>query len=180
MSLKPLIKKQKIIIDDHKRGSREEKNWDDSRADIHLDKRTKTKIEGQFQEVIIRIPINSEQEIKIESKKKEISDIPRILKKEIIGAFADKEIREQFVVDLISVLKDFKSQTANKEKAKEALSKVSRCFGLDWTENEVNIYYTDAYNKYFAEITDEQNNVFLMSIDAKKITIEDTLRKMIQ
>ena len=177
MSLKPLIKKQKIIIDDHKRGSREEKNWDDNRVDVHLDKRTKTKIEGKIQEVIIRIPINSERNISIENAKNEFSDIPRSLKNEILDAFANKDTREQFIADLISILRDFKSQTANKEKAKSALSKISKHFGLKWDENEVNMYYRDVYNRYFAEIIDNQNDVYLMSIDSRKIIIEDTLRE---
>lgn len=179
MSLKPLIKKQKIIIDDHKRGSREEKNWDDKRIDVHLDKRTRTKIDGKYQEVIIRIPLNSERNISIENAKKESSDIPSKLKNEIFDAFSNKEIREDFISDLISILDDFKSQTENKEKARAALSKISKHFGLKWNENEISMYYRDAYNRYFAEIIDYQNDVYLMSIDSKRITIEDTLRKRI-
>lgn len=179
MSLKPLIKKQKIMIDDHKRGGREEKNWDDNRIDIHLDKRTKTRIEGKLQEVIIKIPINSERHIRVENAKGQISDIPRSLKSEILDAFENKDIRERFIADLVSILKDFKSQTANKEKAKAALSIISTHFGLDWDKDKVNMFYRDAYKRYFAEITDEHNDVYLMSIDPKKITIEDTLKKKI-
>ena len=44
MSLQALLNNQTIEIDDHKRGAREIKNWDDPNADIHIDKKTKYKI----------------------------------------------------------------------------------------------------------------------------------------
>jgi len=75
--------------------------------------------------------------------------------KEILDAFENKDVREQFIADLVSILKDFKSQTENKEKAKEALSKISKHFGLHWDDDKVNMFYRDAYNRYFSEIIDE-------------------------
>lgn len=59
MSLKPLIHNQSLIIDDHKWGAKEEKNWDKSSTDVHIDKKTKYPIGGKKQDVRILIPINS-------------------------------------------------------------------------------------------------------------------------
>lgn len=64
MSLKGLIDKQTIIIDDHKRGIGEIKNWDAPSSDVHIDKLTNFPIKGKRQKVRIRIPINSERPIK--------------------------------------------------------------------------------------------------------------------
>ena len=176
MSLKLLITKQKITIDDHKRGCREEKNWDDKRFDVHLDKRTKTKIDGKFQHLTIKIPLNTERSISIVNAKNEDAYIPKKLRDEIFSAFSNKGTRELFIVDLVCILKDFKSQTENRTKAKEALSKIAKHFGLDWNEDKVHVYYEEAYNKYFTEIIDSKDDAYSMSIDSEKITIEDTLR----
>lgn len=62
MSLYPLIKDQKIIIDDHKRGAGEIKDWDNNENDVHLDKTLKRKVHGKLQTLRIKIPLNSERE----------------------------------------------------------------------------------------------------------------------
>lgn len=51
MALNGLIKKQTIIIDDHKRGSQEVKNWDDPSSDIHIDKTTNFPLDGKRQKL---------------------------------------------------------------------------------------------------------------------------------
>ena len=70
MGLKSLIENQTIIIDDHKRGNREIKNWDDIQNDVHIDKKTNFRINGKKQNFRIRIPINSDRPIKIENTRK--------------------------------------------------------------------------------------------------------------
>jgi hypothetical protein len=67
MSLRKLIEGQKIIIDDHKRGSGEIKDWDNPANDIHIDKTTNFKVDGTRQALRIRVPINSERPIKIQN-----------------------------------------------------------------------------------------------------------------
>ena len=88
MGLKRLIEDQTIIIDDHIRGNRELKNWDDPSVDVHIDKSTNSKINGEWQRVRIRVPINSNRPIKVENKKGKLEEIPRRLKKEIKDAFS--------------------------------------------------------------------------------------------
>ena len=46
MSIKKLIDNQIIIIDKHKRGSGEIKNWNDLANDVQIDKSTNFRIEG--------------------------------------------------------------------------------------------------------------------------------------
>lgn len=173
MSLKPLLKKQKITIDDHKRGCREQKSWDDKTVDVHLDKTTKTRINGKHQEVRIKIPINSDKKISIERAKKEIDEIPSKLKKEIIDAFNDKKIREDFIEDLVSILKNYESHAKNEDKAKEALRRISKHFGLDWDENDVTTHYDSAQKRCLSIIKDEQNDYYSAYIDNEKMIFED-------
>ena len=54
MALKELIENQTIKIDDHKRGNREIKNWDNARSDIHIDKTTNFPLNGKRQKVRIK------------------------------------------------------------------------------------------------------------------------------
>jgi hypothetical protein len=173
MSLKPLIKRQEIMIDDHKRGSREVKNWDDESIDIHIDKRTKTKIAGRYHEVIIKVPVNSQRNIQITSNKKGIS-IPNQLQKEIRNAFDDVSTREQFIFDMVKILKNFNSITSSKEKATDALKNVAKHFGLDWSDDKLNQVYREAMrNRYVKEITDVDGKIYRLSIDDERIEIED-------
>ena len=98
MALDGLIKKQTIIIDDHKRGSQEVKNWDDPSCDIHIDKTTNFPLNGKIQKVRIRIPINSDRSITIENEKRqEVNKVPRKLYREINKALEDKQIRNNFI-----------------------------------------------------------------------------------
>ena len=95
MGLKSLIENQTIIIDDHKRGNREIKNWDDIQNDVHIDKKTNFRINGKKQNFRIRIPINSDRPIKIENTRKNtLADLPGRFQKEIREAFEDKVVRE--------------------------------------------------------------------------------------
>ena len=94
MALNGLIKKQTIIIDDHKRGSQEVKNWDDPSSDIHIDKTTNFPLDGKRQKVRIRIPINSDRPIIIENGKRlELNEIPKKLYWENRKALPPPQIR---------------------------------------------------------------------------------------
>ena len=63
MALKNLIENQIIIIDDHKRGAGEIKDFDNLENDIHIDKETNYKIDGKRQKLKIRVPVNSDNPI---------------------------------------------------------------------------------------------------------------------
>lgn len=107
MALKNLIDNQTIRIDDHKRGNREQKNWDDKSKDVHVDKSTNIKVNGKRQKVQIRIPINSDRPIKISNKNDQVISIPKSLEREIIQALENKEKREAFVSDILNTIREF-------------------------------------------------------------------------
>lgn len=170
MSLRSLIKKQIVTIDDHKRGCQEFKNWDDPNLDVHIDKVTQYTINGEKTTVRIKIPINSDRPITIVNKRRNAinSTIPLRLKREISKAFENKQIREDFISDLIEVLKNYDSVMSTENKAKSALTKISKHFGLKLPTNPITSYVNavlDKYQleyeinrdeKYFAEISKDE------------------------
>jgi metal-responsive CopG/Arc/MetJ family transcriptional regulator len=170
MSLKNLIKDQIIIIDDHKRGSREIKNFDNPENDVHIDKETNFPINGKRQKVKIRIPINSERPIKIENKRKQI-DIPRKLNKEIKNAFEDKKNRTEFIRDVIETLSDYKSNLRSEEQVEVVLKRLSKHFRLEWDNETIKKYQEEVLSAYTQFYTDERGRKFFIKLDKQRITI---------
>jgi len=170
MSLKPLIKNQTLIIDDHKRGAREQKNWDSNTSDIHIDKKTKYKLDGKLQEVRIRIPINSNKPISVTSRNKNIPP-PQKLVKEIKKAFSNKDIREKFIRDLVDILDNFSSNLDSLEKARVTLERIAKHFGLKWTKQEIDNYLKNSLIKLIRIYEDEEGKQYYIEIDKKKIKI---------
>lgn len=124
MSLIALLNNQTITIDDHKRGAREIKNWDNPSSDIHLEKKTKYKIEGFYQEVIIKISLNADRPIiSIDSKKKKL-EVPKKLLKEIRQAFFDLRKVDAFISDLVQILKNYASIYNDEEKVIKAMKMI--------------------------------------------------------
>lgn len=170
MALRELIKDQTIIIDDHKRGSREAKNWDDTRNDIHIDKTTNFPLNGRIQKVRIRIPINSERPISIENEKKQVVDeIPRKLRREISKAFENKESRTRFVKEIMDVLKDFDTILSNEQRANQVLTNISKHFDLDWPTETITNYAKDVLLSYTLVYTDDTGKEFFSKLDYEKI-----------
>jgi len=186
MSIKALIKKQTIIIDDHNRGAGEVKSWDDKSKDIHIDKKTQYKIDGKIQEVRIRLPINSDRKLSIEVKTKGVKNVPRKLEKEIKDAFKDKSIRKLFVQDLILTLENYSSNFDSLDNTKNALKRISKHFELNWTDNTIikEIVNTIEIVKVEALPTDNNGKKYYISIDRKRIKIgyigEELRRELIE
>ena len=172
MALKELIKKQTIIIDDHKRGSREVKNWDDKTADVHIDKKTNFPVDGKRQNITIKVPINSDRPLKIENAKKEqLNDIPTKLKGEIQSAFEDKKKRERFINDIIKHIKNFDTILSNEKRVKRFLSNISKHFDLKWTDEKIATYSDDILSLYTQKYTDDDGGQFFITVDKNKIKI---------
>ena len=170
MSLKTLIENQVIIIDDHKRGAAEIKDFDNPQNDVHIDKETNFPIEGKRQKLKIRIPINSDNPIKIENKRKQIN-IPKKLNREIKKAFENKEIREEFILDVLKTLENFKSSLNSEEKVKTIIMRLSRHFDLNWDEKVVKKYSDDILQSYTQFFIDKNGSEFFIKVDKKQITI---------
>lgn len=172
MALKELIEKQTIIIDDHKRGSREIKNWDDNTTDVHIDKKTNFPVNGQRQDIRIRVPINSDRPLKIENaKKKQLSDIPSELRREIQRAFEDKDKRESFIKDIIEHIKNFDTILSGENRVSQVLSNISKHFDLKWTNEKIATYTNDILAIYTQNYTDSEGRQFFITVDKDKIKI---------
>jgi hypothetical protein len=172
MSLKILIESQTITIDDHKRGSREIKDWDDRAIDIHIDKKTNFKVDGVYQNIRIRVPINSNRPLKIENgSKKVLEKIPSKLEREIKRAFENKKIRDDFVADVRNVVKNFTTILENEERVKLILANISKHFDLEWTQDKIATYSNDSLVLYSQKYKDVQEREYFITVDEKKITI---------
>lgn len=170
MSLNNLIEDQIIMIDDHKRGTGEIKNFDNPENDVHIDKETNFPINGKRQKVKIRVPVNSDNPIKIESKKKKIA-IPSKLSREIRKAFEDKQTREDFIKDVLETLKNYESTLNSEEKAIKVLERLSKHFDLNWDSDTIKKYRDDVLLGYTQFYTDNQGRRFFIKLDKEKITI---------
>ena len=172
MALDGLIKKQTIIIDDHKRGCQEVKNLDDPSSDIHIDKTTKFPLDGKIQKVRIRIPISSDRPITIENEKRQkVNEIPKKLYREINKALENKQIRNKFISEVIDVLKNFETALSNEDKAKSVLSRISKHFGLDWPTESIANYAKDALLVYTLVYQKNSKEEYFAKIDRQKIEI---------
>ena len=162
------------MIDDHKRGSKESKIWDNKSSDVHIDKSTKYQIKGKKETVRIRIPINSESEISVKSKdKSKIDDVPRKLKKEIVKAFENKKKRSLFINDLVTILDNFSSVLDNIDKVKDTLKRLSGHFDLEWSKQNIQDYIDDYLTEYTQVFKDENNKQYYITISRHRIKISD-------
>jgi hypothetical protein len=175
MTIKRLIDRQTIIIDDHKRGSGEVKNWDDKSVDVHIDKTTNFPIEGVRQHVRIKIPINSDRPIKIENaKKQQLNEIPNQLRREINRAFNNKKVRESFIRDILEHIQNFDTILNNEDRARQVLSNISKHFELNWTNEKIATYLNNVLSIYTEKYTDNRGQHFFITIDKEKIKIGES------
>lgn len=172
MALKELIKKQMIVIDDHKRGSQEVKNWDNQYCDIHIDKTTNFPLGGKIQKVRIRIPINSDRPIKIENGKREgVNEIPSKLRREINRALEDRQIRNRFISEVMDVLNNFDTALSSEDRAKAVLTRISKHFGLDWPTETITNYAKDVLLTYTLIYQKNHKEEYFAKIDRDKIEL---------
>jgi hypothetical protein len=174
MKINSLLNNQTLQIDNHKWGSGEPLNWDAKHSDIHLDKLTWTSKKNHIR---IKVPLNSNRPISIENKSKGLRAIPTQLVHEIKEAFSNKTIRERFINDLSTVLRNYESVLANEEKTRLALESIAKHFGLQ----SINDYYCYYHNNkiiYFAQkFKDSSGIIKLFTMDRKKITLGGRKRK---
>jgi hypothetical protein len=172
MSLKNLINKQRIIIDDHRRGAGEIKNFDNPENDIHIDKETNFPVKGKKQKVRIKIPVNSDRPISVESKRKQIP-IPARLESEIRSAFEDTAIRIEFIRDLIMILSNYESSFNSEEKIISILKRLAKHFDLGWDGKTIKEYTDEILKSYTEYFTDDRGRRFFIELDRQKITIAE-------
>lgn len=176
--LKGLIKKQTIIIDDHSRCTAHA-YFDDDNADIHLDKKAKT---GEYR---IRVPLNTNRPVRVEIRGRRNAQeiVPNNIREEVREAFADPDTRADFIRDLIDTLKNYPYLEPRREarrrrdidKAYGALRRLSKHFGLEWSNRTVRLYlkeYMTYGTRCMATITDGPD-MYYLAIDKKQIVASD-------
>ena len=127
---------------------------------------------GKIQKVRIRIPINSDRSITIENEKRqEVNKVPRKLYREINKALEDKQIRNNFISEVIDVLNNFETVLSNEDKAKSVLSRISKHFGLDWPTETIANYAKDALLAYTLVYQKNSKEEYFAKIDRQTIEI---------
>lgn len=175
MALRGLIENQTIIIDDHRRGSNEIKDWDNPFNDIHIDKTTNYKIKGKRQHFKIRIPINSDRPIKIQDfQSKSRSDLPRQFTKEIQLAFKDRQKREHFIKEIISILRNYSTILENEQRVRQVITNLAKHFGLQWTDKVIKTYVNDVLLLYTQTYKEVDGKVFFLTVESMRIRIGQT------
>ncbi|GHT47413.1 hypothetical protein AGMMS49965_25460 [Bacteroidia bacterium] len=172
MALKKLINGQKIRIDDHHWGTGEALEWDNPSKDVHIEKSTNR---GKNQ-VIIKIPINSDREIEIEKKigngrGESLTEIPHELQREIESALKNKSTRGSFMDDLVDVLKNFPTALSDEKRASDVLERLSKHFDLEWTGEKISQYANDALTFYVQMYRGENGKEYIAFINKKEIGI---------
>jgi hypothetical protein len=132
MSLTNLIKNQTIMIDDHQRGNREIKNFDNCSSDIHLDKKTNFKVNGKYQDITVKISLNSDRKplIKLENNNEKLHEIPKALKTEIKNALEDNHIAFNFFKDVEDNIKNYSSLLEDRQKCISVFDRIAEYFEL--------------------------------------------------
>lgn len=170
MGLRKLIEKQSIRIDPHQLGSNIPNDWTSSSLDIHIDKTTNTRINGKKRKVRIRIPLNTNRKIRIESLNNNIIDrIPPVLRKEIEEVFNDMAARDKFMKSLIFEIVKYDNILDDEVLIERLIRKFADCFELQWNETEI-IKQRDKYNKYFYE----EARRYYISLGAEEIKIGES------
>lgn len=164
-SLKPLIENQEIRVDGHQLGTGELNNWDLSSYDIHMHKTTRTRINGKPVEVDIRIPVNSERPITYKVGQIKSPAAERKLGREIAAVLENRDAFRAMSDDLLEVLINYNSITRSEDKARSAIKRIAKHFGLlnkqkekeiveyiDGKYNKTTVVYKSAGHRYAAEI----------------------------
>lgn len=175
--LHPLIKKQRIRIDNHHRGDGSALN----EKGIHIHKETKRPIEGKLRSVEIEVPLNNTAPFKVYSEKEAYDQIPRALKKEIQKAFKDENMKEDFVAKVLDVLSSCQ-EDMTPDKAFKAIENISKYFDLNWTEDNVRKMVEKGmksirYEAYIKDHEDETCYHLTLSPIEKHIEISDLMQK---
>jgi len=181
--LSELLQKQKIRIDAHMRGSRENIRWDNSEQDIHIDKITHKNINGKRIEARIRIPVNSQRPIKIDivnnvgKPKKILTILERNLVNEISQALSDSAARQNFVNDLLAILANYPSVLSDVEKAKDCMTRLANHFKLTKKVSQDLIDYVDdrfkkkKIERVAAIYASERPGAYFIQINTSSITM---------
>lgn len=172
MSLKTILERQTIKVDNHQWGTALPNDWKDKNQDIHIDKTTKNyKLYGKHVTVRIKIPINSDNPVTCTINGTKNNSIPPGLLKEIQDTLANKESRQPFIDDLVKTIKNYDLVMHTKENASDALNRLSKHFDLEWTNDEITTYLNDKLKMITRIYKDERQKLYLISFNERNIKL---------
>jgi hypothetical protein len=179
--LRPLINDQKIQVDGHQRGARETNDWDLANHDIHIHKRTHTKLFGKPVDVDIKIPLNSDRPITYTIDKKASAIAQRRLHKEITKILTAEKEFQGFTDDLIEVLKNYSSKMSSKNKALIAAKRLAGHFGLlnEERQNAIVKYIDGKFDSIVVPYLSAEGEYFVQ-LDQQAITIGEQEERKIK
>lgn len=122
MSLHPLIKNQKIRIDNHGRG--QVVVWGNG---LHIHK---TFVDGRRGGVQILVPFDKDGKVEIRPKGTP-DHVFNSVRKEIADALSNWKKREEFVKDIVDAINGFSAGKATEEEARKVGSRIAKYFGLN-------------------------------------------------
>lgn len=172
MSLRPLIKKQKIRIDAHQRGNGHIDHWDKAATDIHIDKRTNTKVKGKEVEAILRVPINSSRQVSCEVNRTSNEIAGRKIRKEVLDAFSNDKVRRAFIEDLLDELNNYPTNFTSERRITETLERLAKHFGL--TGKTIKKIFEDHHHKLKGVVlryVDEDGKTYFISANEDEIIV---------
>ena len=171
MSLKPILERQTIKVDNHQWGSALPNDWKDNKQDIHIDKTTKKyKLNGKPVTVRIRIPINSDRPVSctINGNK---HDVPQGLFKEIQSVLSNKQARQPFIDDLVDTIKNYDEILATRENASSALNRLAKHFEIEWTKDEITTYLNDKLKAITHIYKDKKSKMYFINFNDRNIKL---------
>jgi hypothetical protein len=172
MSLKPILDRQIIKVDNHQWGTNLPNDWKDKNQDVHIDKTTKNyKLEGKPLTVRIKIPINSDRPITCLINGKKSNNIPQGLLNEIQSILSDKQARQPFVDDLVDTIKNYDKIMATKENASKALNRLAKHFELEWTEDEITTYLNNKLKAITHIFRDNASKQYFINFNQQNIKL---------
>jgi hypothetical protein len=121
--VKRLIQDQKIIIDNHDRGSGRPTEF----RGLHIDK---TIYGGRYAGAQIRVPLDSDADLDIRIKNHMDKKRQRQLINEIRRALKDRQKREAFVEDVMKAIENYSSQNVAIENIRASAIRIARHFEL--------------------------------------------------
>ena len=94
-----------------------------------------------------------------------------MLRLEITQALEDREIRTNFVNEVLEVLEDFSTALSSEQRAKQVLTRISKHFDLNWPVDVIADYAKEALLSLTLEYSGSNEEVYFSKIDHEKIEI---------
>ena len=165
--MKKLIQGEKIRIDNHQSGV--PLVWN-SNQDIHLHKTTTISHKGSSVSVTVRIPLNSDRKISIESNKANAkasteTEIRKKMIEEIREAFESSQNstkRDNFLkslIDEINLINGHSSDLSQKA-VEKTFDRIMKCFGLN---KSVKSIMMNTVSEYFKTYYDDEHKYYLFA-----------------